>query len=102
MSAPYGATEYRYYFSGYKPLAASGVAAPSPTAELTGRQSLPPPPASPRLDWKIYATDHFTIYSTQELDSHFERIGLDAERAYRRSVRTCATTWLSRPLWFCS
>jgi hypothetical protein len=44
----------------------------------------PPPPRPPRLDWKIYATDHFEIYFTPELDGQVDRVGHEAERAYQQ------------------
>jgi hypothetical protein len=64
--------------------AATGVSVPSATVRLAERQLLLPSPPSSRIDWRVYATHHFEIYSTPELDSYIERVGREAERAYQQ------------------
>jgi hypothetical protein len=50
-----------------------------------GRANVPQPaPAAPRTpDWRVYATDHFDIF-TNASDTELQRVERDAERAYRR------------------
>jgi hypothetical protein len=64
--------------------AETGVSAPSPTLKLADLQSLPPPSTPSRLEWKIYATQHFEIYFPPELDSQLARVEREAESAYQQ------------------
>ena len=45
---------------------------------------LPSPPLSRGADWHTYATDHFEIYFTPNLNAPLDRVAREAERAYGR------------------
>jgi hypothetical protein len=64
--------------------AVSSALCAATTLEPIGVIAAFPPPQPPRLDWKIYATDHFEIYVRPELDRELDRLGREAERAYRQ------------------
>ena len=60
--------------------ASRGQAAPQGRADVPGRA----PAAQRAPGWQIYATDHFDIFFTPDLNAALERVGREAERAYQR------------------